>query len=386
MTSGVKPWQILSGFFISGLLLALPGALLPVWDYHIQPNFGIAGNLFLAIGIGTVAGGALGGKLDSRFSPGKVLSGGCWLAALSFLLLSIAGPPAPYWLQLLALFIAGASAGLVNTAMLEAITAWYERDPAGTTLLAGTFLGAGSFVTAILISQALNTRNASRWLAGMALLPALAGVLFTRLRISTVKAGARSRVQALEELRSPIGVFFALLLFFQFGGEWALAGWLPVLFIDRLGISPSTGLLLLALYWFALTGGRLVASLLLRRISHWRLLAGSAFCALFGCVVLYAASNMFGVLCGLVLTGAGFSAIYPLSAERIGQRFSYYHPAYFNGIFAFALIGGMLAPWSLGQFAAGETLQIVPLAAMISSCAVFGLILLIWLGNKVSGS
>ena len=47
---------------------------------------------------------------------------------------------------------------------------------------------------------------------------------------------------------------------------------------------------------------------------------------------------------GLLLTGAGFSAIYPLAAERIAGRFSYYHPGYFNGIFTFALMGGVLAP------------------------------------------
>jgi hypothetical protein len=31
-------------------------------------------------------------------------------------------------------------------------------------------------------------------------------------------------------------------------------------------------------------------------------------------------------------------------------------------------------------------LRVVPVAAMLGSCAVFSLVLLIWLGHKVSGS
>jgi hypothetical protein len=88
---------------------------------------------------------------------------------------------------------------------------------------------------------------------------------------------------------------------------------------------------------------------------------------------------------GLFLTGAGFSAIYPLVAERIANRFSYYHPGYFNGIFTFALMGGILAPFALGHLAVDAGLRIIPLAAMLGSCAVFALVMLIWLGHKVSG-
>ena len=88
---------------------------------------------------------------------------------------------------------------------------------------------------------------------------------------------------------------------------------------------------------------------------------------------------------GLLLTGAGFSSIYPLAAERIASRFSYYHPGYFNGIFTFALMGGILAPFVLGHLVGMSGLRIVPLAVMAGSCAVFVLILLIWLGRKVAG-
>ena len=65
---------------------------------------------------------------------------------------------------------------------------------------------------------------------------------------------------------------FALLLFFQFGNEWSLAGWLPLFLIRRVGLSPSSALLVLMLYWAFLMGGRLGAVAILPRVRHGRLL------------------------------------------------------------------------------------------------------------------
>ena len=90
---------------------------------------------------------------------------------------------------------------------------------------------------------------------------------------------------------------------------------------------------------------------LLARVSHTRMLLASAFAAVLGCVILLATDNQFGAISAILLVGAGFAPIYPLVVEKIGGRFSYYHPGFFNGIFSFALTGGMIATWSLGLFA-----------------------------------
>ena len=61
--------------------------------------------------------------------------------------------------------------------------------------------------------------------------------------------------------QNPGAVLFSLLLFFQFGNEWSIAGWLPLFLIRRLGISPADSLLLLALYWAALLVGRIMLAI-----------------------------------------------------------------------------------------------------------------------------
>ena len=90
----------------------------------------------------------------------------------------------------------------------------------------------------------------------------------------------------LRDFTDPTALLFSLVLFFQFGNEWSVAGWLAIFLIRRLGVSPATALLLLALYWTALLTGRILAQLALGRFRHNRLLASSAIAALFGCLML----------------------------------------------------------------------------------------------------
>jgi fucose permease len=381
-----QPWQILCGLVVSGFLLALPGGLLPAWGFHIQPDFATAGNFFLVLGLGVIGGGALAQRLARHTALERLLAGGYFSAALALLLLAIAAPPARPWYQALALFVSGMAAGIMNTAVLEAVTPCYEANPATITLKGGVFFGAGSVLAALLLSQSFGDSGATRLLAVTAVIPAMAGVGTGLLRADNVREIPEvSLTQSMQDLRSPLAILFALLLFFQFGNEWSIAGWLPILLIDRLGLSPATAVTLLALYWGALMVGRIVAAKLLRVVRRGRLMGVSVSCALFGCTALLAAGSRFGVVVGLLLTGVGFSVIYPLVAERIASRFSFYHPGYFNGIFTFALTGGILAPFALGHLAADFGLKVIPLAVMMGSCAVFGLVLLIWLGHKVSG-
>jgi MFS family permease len=153
----------------------------------------------------------------------------------------------------------------------------------------------------------------------------------------------------------------------------------------RLGMSPKNGLLLLALYWLALLTFRLVAILLLDRVRHGRLLGGSVLAAVFGIFLLYFTDNGFGAATGAVLVGCGFASIYPLLTEKVGRSFPFYNPAFFNGIFSFAITGGLLAPATLGYFAALAGIGVVMALPLAGGFMVIFLLLLIWLEAKVTG-
>jgi fucose permease len=143
---------------------------------------------------------------------------------------------------------------------------------------------------------------------------------------------------------------------------------------------------MLALYWFALLVGRIAAQSVLPRMRHGRLLLGSVLASVFGCVMLLATDNRFGAISGILLLGVSFAPIYPLLVEKIGHRFPHYHPGQYNGIFSLAIVGGLLAPCTLGYFASLWGVTVVMELPLAGSIVVFVLSLLIALEAKLSAS
>jgi len=263
----------------------------------------------------------------------------------------------------------------------------YRHDPAATVNLGGILFGLGCFTVAILVSGTFFIYSAASIQLWIALIPALFAVGYARSRFAPQPIPHQPSPRAiLAELQTPGAVLFSLLLFFQFGNEWAIAGWLPLFLTQRLGISPATALMMLALYWFALLIGRIVAQAILPRVRHGRLLVTSMLASVFGCIVLLFTDNPFGAVSGILLLGAAFAPIYPLIVEKIGHRFPYYHPGFYNSIFSFAIAGGLLAPCTLGYFASAWGVQVVMGLPLAGSVVVFLLSALLWLEARLSAS
>ena len=187
----------------------------------------------------------------------------------------------------------------------------------------------------------------------MALVPGFFAGIYARKSYAAPPEGTQPTFrQALQDFRSPGAVLFALLLFFQFGNEWSIAGWLPLFLIRRVGLSPSGSLTdpgpLLAVPDDRTPGRRgHSAARAPRTPAHGQHAQRDLRLPH---PVLHR-TTAFGAAIGVFFVGAGFASIYPLVAEAIGRRFPYYHPGFFNGIFSFALVGGLLAPATLGYAA-----------------------------------
>jgi fucose permease len=190
--------------------------------------------------------------------------------------------------------------------------------------------------------------------------------------------------EMLRDLRSIGAVLFSLLLFFQFGNEWVVAGWLPLFLIHRLGANPVWAIFALAAYFLALTAGRLAVQPLLRRVSHRKLLLGSIFTAMAGYLLLSLTQWMAGAWVAVLIIGAGFAPIYPVIAETLDDRFCY-HPGFYNGLFSIAITGAMLAPWLLGYVDNYLGMRYVMLLPAFGSIVVLILALLIMLEAHLMG-
>ena len=389
-TSSARPsggGEALAGFFLSGFLLALLGAVLPAWGYHRDPpDFNAVGNYFLSVATGIVASAYLARRIMARRSVVFLLVFACIVSSAALAFLAAVSPPTSEWWRVAGLLALGIGAGLLNIALFHTLSSHFQADTAGTVNSGGIWYGLGCLAATLLVAGTFYAYTVPSILIFMAVVPALFAGLYLRSSYAHPPEGTHPTLrQALDDFRSPGAVMFGLLLFFQFGNEWSIAGWLPLFLIRRVGLSPSTALIILALYWLFLLAGRLVAVAVLPRVRHGRLLLGSGVTALFGCFLLFSTNNAFGAGTGAFFVGAGYASIYPLVAEAIGRRFPYYHPGFFNGIFSFALVGGLLAPATLGYAAVRYGVGIVIGIPLIGTFLVMLLLLLIWLESKVTG-
>src|SRR6185437_13650788 len=105
----------LRALVVSGLLLALPGGLLPLWAFHIHTNFARAGDYFIAIAAGLAVGAFLTQKWGRHVSTARLLGYSCFVAAAAIVLLAFAAPPAGFAIGFTGLLITAAAAGTLNT-------------------------------------------------------------------------------------------------------------------------------------------------------------------------------------------------------------------------------------------------------------------------------
>ena len=378
--------KALSGFFLAGLFLAFLGAILPAWGYHLTSQYDIIGHYFLSMSLGLLAGARAARELLPRKGIRFTILLACGVCCGALLFLALVSPPAASWWRVFGLLVLGCGAGLLNTAVFHAITPAYRDDPAATINLAGILFVLGCLVMTLLVAGTFYVYTTPSILFLTAMIPFFFTALYAHGPFPATPVEDHLPIrQVLSDFRNPGAILMALLLFFQFGNEWAIAGWLPLFLIQRLGVNPASSLMFLALYWLALLVGRLVAQAILPRVRHGRLLLASVVSAMFGCLILSLTDNLFGAGSGILFVGGGFAVVYPLAGEMIGDRFPYYRPGVFNGIFTIAVTGGLLAPATLGYFATLWDVRVVMWLPLAGTVMVLILVLLIWLETKLSG-
>jgi MFS transporter, FHS family, glucose/mannose:H+ symporter len=377
--------RALAGFYVSGVLMGFLGAILLSWEHHLSAEYGIIAQYFLGLIVGLVASVWISPRMLETKGVGWTLSFACALAGAAFLYLAFVSPPFSPWWRVAGLAFVGCASGILHTAIFYAVSPMYRHEPAATVNLAGMLFGLGCLTDAVLISGAYYLYSVPAIQAWIAIIPAAFGWMYWKSSFNVHPVPHQPPPSAfLVTLKNPGAVLLSLLLFFQFGNEWAVAGWLALFLSQRLGVSPPTALWMLGLYWVALLVGRVGAQWILPRVRHSRLLLACVVLSMFGSVILSATDNQFGAISAILMLGCSFAPIYPLVVEKIGLSFPYYHPGFYNGLFSFALAGGLLAPCVLGYVAAEwgvGTVMILPLAG---AAIVFLLLVLIWMEARLS--
>ena len=363
------------------MLFAFLGAILPVWGYHLTELYARVGNYFLAFNMGLFAANRLSAWLLPKRGIRWCLRLACGVACAVLVAMAYTPFTSVNW-RMAGLLILGTCTGLLHGAIFQAITPIYRHDPAATGNLAGIFFGLGSLFTALLVAGTYYVYSVSVILLMIAAIPGLFAVWYSRVQHDVTVQPTPKLRSTMKDLRSPMAIQFGLLLMLQSANEWSVGGWLALFLTQRLGVSPSSSLLFLALYYAALVVGRIAAQSILPAVHHGKLLIISSLAAALGFVILTFTDNRFGVVSGIVFVGIGFAPVYPLVAERIGDRFPYYDPALYHGIFTLAFAGALLVTGAQGYLAEWLGVRSILIVPLIGSLLVTLLLVLILVEMK----
>ncbi len=379
----------LGGFLLLGVLLGLLGSLVVAWQYiDVDPR--IIGLHFLAVNAGYVVAAKYAPRLLKRLAVQAVAMMACGLAVVSLLGLAIAAPPMAMGWRYSALALLGLSAGCLGTSLLYATEANFKHAPAAAVNEAATLFGCGCLISTAVIGGTYFLKSAEIEVGALALIPLVMLFLFAgkgsgEKRRLVADAGQEGQRQTRRDLQRIATVLFSLLIFFQCGNEWAVAGWLPLFLVHRYGTNPALAMSVLALYFVVLMMGRWATQRVLLRLGHRKLLAASVATAICGAFLLSLAHSVIGAAFGAVVVAIGFAPVYALLAEQLDDRFAY-HPGFYNSRVSIAITGAMSVPWLLGFVDAWFGMRYVMLTPAVGSMAVLLLSLLLLLEAHLMGA
>jgi MFS transporter, FHS family, glucose/mannose:H+ symporter len=355
-----------------------PALLGIVHSFHI--DLAAAGAIFSAQFVGYLPGALIGGAIADRWGYRRVLIPASMLVAAGTagIVLVSAWP-----LALALTAAAGFGFGTTDSLCNAVVAAEAPRSGGAALNLLHMFFGVGALIGPLLVGALLD--SPAGWHGVFLITGALAcstTLLFTLVPIPlpahltaigggrphTPRAGA-SEITDGSGWRDSYLWLLAGLLFLFVGIEQLVGGWGSTYLNRVLGAHADVAARSVSLYWAAVTGGRLLASIVALRLSNERLLGGSVALSLIGLLALALAGGVAPALVALGATGVGLAAIYPtlmaITARAYPRRF-----ATLAGVLVAAGgLGGTVFPW-LG----GVTGQ------------AWGVRATIWLGAGIAGA
>jgi fucose permease len=330
------------GFFLLGIVGVILGPLLPDLEARWEIGHAEVAVLFLAQ-FGASSIGAVLSTINLRVS--LML---CYPLLASGLAILAAGSwsTAPLGLGLVGL---GFGLCLPSSNLLVA-EAYPTRRGAALSRL-NMIWGLGAVTCPLLLLALAGHLETAEILWTLSALLLATGVAITiRMRRAGVdRSSERQNPQIQATPDHVLIVMLSLTLFFYVGAENTVSGWVISLGNEVGGHQQASSLVLGSLFWFAQTLGRGFAPLALRHVSERRLFGLLTACGLGGIIAMILSPTGTAVGIGVVITGLGLSALFPLTASRLSVAATGLRGGS-GWVFALGGIGGAVLPWLTGRF------------------------------------
>jgi fucose permease len=359
-----------ASIFVFGIVMALLGAVLPSITPRIGLSLGDIGRLFLVMNSAMMAASLVLGLVVDRAGLKLPMAAGALLVAVGVWLVPRATDLPSLLLAVTSLgFGGGALNGGANTLVAD-----LHDDPqrkASALNVLGVFFGIGALVLPFSLGALESRYGMGALLSAAALLCVATAAVAAGLRFPAPKQAQGWPLANMPGLlRDPFVLAIGLLLFFQSGNEFAMGGYVSSLLARDFGLAIDTTSYVLAAYWAALMGARLVIARVSLVVGPHALVGACAGGAALGALVVAAAPSAPVAIAGALLTAAALSGVFPTALGIAGARFAERSGTVFGVLFTIALAGGITVPWLSGLLAEATSLRWVFVVVAVNFCAI----------------
>jgi fucose permease len=351
-----------------GFTQCIMGPLLPAIRVRVAMSDWQAGLVGSGQFIGVLAVGLLGGRLADRFGKKAFV-----VTASLVMIAGLAG----YFVAagFTSLFLSSVLAGLggggyeVGVNALQADHAAEDSGHAMNFLHAFYGVGAvgGPFAATLSLGAGLGWRP-------VLFLAALAPAAVAALLLAQHVPPGRSAVTEAEPFTVRPVLWLAGLAFALYVGvEMSVSVWITTLWSRTAAGSPIPAPLMSAVFWGALTAGRLVCGKVADRIGHQRFLslAAAAVVAIGLAWLLFPAAAAM-TLAATILFGLALAGIYPTLMALVTDAFPGASGRVVGFLSVFVAVGGFAFPAGVGRLSDARSITVLPAVVVLASVLLLG--------------
>jgi FHS family Na+ dependent glucose MFS transporter 1 len=378
--AGIAPFVAYASVLAAvGLMAGALGPSLPTLAAQVGVTLSGVSLVLALRPVGYLLGVQVAGRVFDRIRGHRVMAGALLLASAAF---ALATRMPTLGLLCAVIFLLGVADGVLDVGC-NTLLPWTYGDKVGPYMNGLHFcFGVGALAAPLLIAQSLGRGRGVElafWIMAALMLPLIPMLL--QLRSPTRPA------QDVEGAGSRVAVLTALLVgtvFFAYGGaEASFGSWLYSYALKSGLADEQAAARLTALFWAALSSGRLAGVFIARWVPLGAVLAGDALLCLLslGAMLIWPGSSH-ALWWGSLGAGLGMASFFPTllawSSKRLapdGRISGALTAAFFTG----SASGTILLPWAIGQGFESRgpifSIQVVFAAALAMAVALSALLI-----------
>ena len=361
------PSGYFAGFVVLGLMLNVIGPSLTHLLAQVHVNLATISAVFVTQALGYLVGSVASGRAYDRGGGHRVFSGALGMCSVALVLASLSSS----LVATLVLFgLIGVAAGCVDVGG-NTLLVWSTDGPATSRLnVLHLCFGLGAVACPTIIDWSLFATG--RLVLGYGICAAASAAVGAWLWSRPSPDHPRSGTEDVRETSRPVlGVISCFFLLYV-GVELGFAGWVHA-YAEAIHLGGrSSAALLTTTFWLAFIAGRSLASVFAHRASTGALLLVSTIGTVVAAAALVLADAApLGVWLATALFGLALAPQFPTMIAHAGRSLTITGSAtsWFIGA---AAIGGLTAPWIIGQLFESVGAVAMPRIMLVGDSATLG--------------